>query len=483
MNRPTIIFVDEEQSVLIDLQNQLQEYCAIDPSRKDYAIAWAKSGQEALEILVNLQAEEREIPFIICDRLFLGTEKEELLVKLHEIAPQILKILLTGETNAKIVGNLINKAGIYRYIAKPWDSQELKAIVRETLECYQRQKQLAEHNQFLKDLNTTLERKAIERNVELTAANQKLEAKIVESSALAQKLHASEQKIRAIFEAMTDIVLIVDEKGNIEIAPTNPQYSEPVEDNPLDRTVERFLRHDNIQTWLEQIRQVVEEQKTLNFDYSLPIGDREIWFSASISPLPAGSAIWVARDISQRKHVEAALQEAKEAAEQANTAKSAFLANMSHELRTPLNAILGFAQLLVNDETISPDRREQLQIVKRSGEHLLTLINDVLEMAKIEAGRISLDVSDFDLYALLDSLEAMLQLKAKSKDLQLFFEIAPDVPQYVRTDQRKLRQALINLLGNALKFTKSGFIALRVKSAIDKKTKTPTSPHSPTSPI
>lgn len=467
MNTPTIIFIDEEQSVLIDLQSQLQEYCEINIYQGYYAIEWAKSGQEALEILGNLQEKEIEIPFIICDRILLGTEKKELLIQLHEIAPHILKILLTGETDAKIIGNLVNKAGIYRYIAKPWDSGELKAIVRETLEYYQQQKQLTEHNDLLQDLNTTLERKAIERTVELTTANQKLEEKIVESSALAQKLHASEQKIRAIFEAMTDIVLIVDEEGNIDIAPTNPQYSEAIDENPLDLTVERFLRHDNIQTWLEQIRRVVEEQETLNFDYSLPIGDREIWFSASISPLLAGSAIWVARDITQRKQTEAALQEAKEAAEQANIAKSAFLANMSHELRTPLNAILGFAQLLVNDDAISPDRREQLQIIKRSGEHLLTLINDVLEMAKIEAGRITLDDSDFDLYALLDSLEAMLQLKAKSKDIQLLFEIAPNVPQYVRTDPRKLRQALINLLGNALKFTQSGFVALRVKSAIE----------------
>ncbi|MGK7927654.1 MAG: response regulator, partial [Spirulina sp.] len=386
------------------------------------------------------------------------------LVKLHAIAPKILKILLTGETDAKIIGNLINKAGIYRYITKPWQPNELHSIVRETLKYYQQQKQLAEQNRFLEELNTTLERKAIERALELTTANQKLQEKIAESHALTQKLRASEQKIRAIFEAMTDIVLIVDEEGNIDIAPTNPCYSETIDGNPLDLTVERFLRHDNIQTWLERVRRVVREQETLNLDYSLPVGDRELWFSASISPLPEGAAIWVARDITQRKQAEAALKEAKEAAEQANIAKSAFLANMSHELRTPLNAILGFTQLLVNDETLPCDRREQLQIVKRSGEHLLTLINDILEMAKIEAGRVTLDRSDFDLYVLLDSLEAMLHFKAQSKHLQLFFEIAPDVPQYVRTDQRKLRQVLINLLGNALKFTESGCVRLRVSS-------------------
>ncbi|MBP0020981.1 MAG: response regulator [Cyanobacteria bacterium SBLK] len=487
MDKQTIICVDTERSILIALQEQLREELESHDARlpreegdknlppaERYAIELVETGEEALEILENLQAEGREIPFIICDRLLLGIQQEELLVKLHTIAPQILKILLTGETDAKIIGNLINKAGIFRYIAKPWQREELHGVIWETLEYHHQQKQLAEQNGFLQQLNTTLERKAIERALELTAANQKLEEKIAERNALTQKLRASEQKIRAIFEAMTDIVLIVDEMGNIDIAPTNPHYFEISLENPLELTVERFLRHENIQTWLERVRQVVREQETVNLDYSLPAGDRELWFSASISPLPERSAIWVARDITQRKQAEAALQEAKEAAEQANKAKSSFLANMSHELRTPLNAILGFAQLLVNDETISSDRREQLQIVKRSGEHLLTLINDVLEMAKIEAGRITLDESNFDLYALLDSLEAMLQFKAKSKNVRLFFEIAEDVPQYVRTDQRKLRQVLINLLGNALKFTESGFVRLSV---------TRQSPLTPQSPL
>jgi PAS domain S-box-containing protein len=465
MDKQTIICIDEERSILIALQKQLREaLCEILPEKECFEIELAESGEEALEILGDLQAKGEEIPFIICDRILFGKQREELLVKLHEIAPQVLKILLTGETDAKIIGNLINKAAIYRYIAKPWSAKELHGILRETLADYEDQKQLTEQNHFLQNLNATLERKAIERALELTATNQKLQDQIGERNILTEKLRASEQKIRAIFEAMTDIVLIVDEDGNIDIAPTNTRYFEIADKNPLECTVERFLRHDNIQTWLERVRQVVREQETLNLDYSLPVGDRELWFSASISPLPERSAIWVARDITQRKQAEAALQEAKEAAEHANTAKSAFLANMSHELRTPLNAILGFAQLLVNDKTIPSDRREQLQIVKRSGEHLLTLINDILEMSKIEAGRVTLDETDFDLYVLLDSLEAMLQFKATSKDLRLFFEIAEDVPQYVRTDQRKLRQVLINLLGNALKFTESGFVRLSVNN-------------------
>ncbi len=175
-------------------------------------------------------------------------------------------------------------------------------------------------------------------------------------------------------------------------------------------------------------------------------------------------------DITERKQGEAALLHAKElaedaarAAEAANQAKSVFLANMSHELRTPLNAILGFSELMYRDVTLTADQRENLETINRSGQHLLTLINDVLEMSKIEAGRTTLYEQSFDLYRLLAALESMFHLRAANKDLQLIFDCMPDVPQYVRSDESKLRQVLINLLSNAIKFTNEGGVTLRIK--------------------
>lgn len=191
---------------------------------------------------------------------------------------------------------------------------------------------------------------------------------------------------------------------------------------------------------------------------------------ASISKFQLGERqIYTAilRDISDRKAVEADLQRAKEAAESANRAKSQFLANMSHELRTPLNAILGFTQLMTRDASLSASQQEHLGIVSRSGEHLLELINDILTMSKIEAGLITLNENSFDLYWLLDSLEEMLRLRAESRGLQLNFEIDPQVSQYLNSDESKLRQVLINLLGNAIKFTEVGSVTLRVSSKID----------------
>jgi signal transduction histidine kinase/CheY-like chemotaxis protein len=158
------------------------------------------------------------------------------------------------------------------------------------------------------------------------------------------------------------------------------------------------------------------------------------------------------------------LKTAKDAAEVANKAKSTFLANMSHELRTPLNAILGFTQIMRRDQSATRSQLENLAIVNRSGEHLLALINDVLDMSKIEAGLIDLNPLSFDLYRLLDTTEEMLEFKAEAKGLQLLFERHPDTPQYIRTDERKLRQVLINLLNNALKFTTEGSVTLKVKS-------------------
>ncbi|RCJ20985.1 histidine kinase [Nostoc sp. ATCC 43529] len=159
---------------------------------------------------------------------------------------------------------------------------------------------------------------------------------------------------------------------------------------------------------------------------------------------------------------QAAVREAARSAA-ANLAKSEFLANMSHELRTPLNAILGFTQVMSRDYSLSGEHQQNLAIINRAGEHLLNLINDILEMSKIEAGRIRLNLSSFDLIHLLKNLEEILHLRAASKNLELVFEYAPDLPQYIETDENKLYQILLNLLGNAIKFTDTGRVTLRVK--------------------
>ncbi|HEY9599410.1 MAG TPA: PAS domain S-box protein, partial [Cyanophyceae cyanobacterium] len=164
------------------------------------------------------------------------------------------------------------------------------------------------------------------------------------------------------------------------------------------------------------------------------------------------------RELAAQNHT---LEKAKLEAEAANRAKSQFLSKMSHELRTPLNAILGFSQVMAHDDFLTTQQLDYLDIINRSGEHLLGLINDILSMSKIEAGQVTLNENCFNLYDLLNELEQMLQIKVNSKGLTLIFEHSPDLPPYIKTDESKLRQVLINLLGNAIKFTQTGSVTLR----------------------
>jgi signal transduction histidine kinase/CheY-like chemotaxis protein len=169
-------------------------------------------------------------------------------------------------------------------------------------------------------------------------------------------------------------------------------------------------------------------------------------------------------DITEKMRLQRELGERTRDAEAANRAKSIFLANMSHEIRTPMTAILGFSQLMRRDPAATPEQLKQLDVINRSGEHLLTIINDILEISKIEAGRTILNPTTFDLHALISDLETMFRIHTDAKKLHLIVEQG-EMPCYVVADEAKVRQVLSNLLGNAVKFTQIGGIALRVRTS------------------
>lgn len=174
-------------------------------------------------------------------------------------------------------------------------------------------------------------------------------------------------------------------------------------------------------------------------------------------------ALGTAAEITERKRMEQELITARVAAEDANHAKSQFLSSISHELRTPLNGVLGYAQILLRDQSTSAEQRHNLRAIESCGQHLLTLINDVLDLAKIESGKIELQETACNLHQLLENVSIMIRERADSKGLHYRLEIDNEVPPDIRVDEVKLRQILINLLGNAVKFTSQGSVTLRVQ--------------------
>jgi len=272
-------------------------------------------------------------------------------------------------------------------------------------------------------------------------------------------------------------VLITDTSGNISYV--NPWFSR-VTGYSFEEVLGKntsFLKsgkHDN--SYYKNLWDTISRGDIWQGEFLNKKKNGEIyWEQASISPVfdVQGNIInYVAikDDITEHKVIDTKLRQAKEEAERANASKSIFLANMSHEIRTPMNAILGFSQLLLRDSSISEQQREYLGIINRSGEHLLELINDILEMSKIEAGRINLNPNSFSLNEFVKDLRNLFRSKMDEKGLAFILENKDENLKFIVADENKLRQIFINIIGNALKFTDAGNIVWRINTVRIKET-------------
>jgi len=329
--RYAILCVDDDPELITALRAQLREGLG-----GSYLIDTAEDGDEAEEVFDELLADGYQIPVVIADYIMPRLKGDELLRRIHALSPECKTILLTGHATPEAVGNVVRYAGLYRYLAKPLDMQDLLLTVNEALSSYFQARKLVRFH----------------RNLE-----ERIEARTHE---LAQK--------------------------------------------------NRDLQHE----------------------------------------------------ISERKRVEADLLKARDAAQAANRSKGDFLAGISHDLRTPLNAILGYADLLDGSADVSR-QREYAAIISRGGKHLLALIDDLLDLSRGEAGKIRLKNQALSLRSLMEEVAALHTPVLEDKGLAFELSLAPSLPEVVMLDPMRLRQVLMNLLGNAIKFTEHGRIGLKLE--------------------
>ncbi|MGH7788102.1 MAG: PAS domain-containing protein, partial [Candidatus Binatia bacterium] len=283
-----------------------------------------------------------------------------------------------------------------------------------------------------------------------------------------EALRLSEQHFRSLIERGSDLISIVDGSGVVRYA--SPSHWSVLGRQPDDLVGRSAIEHVHPDDLEALARSAVRPlgDAPVEYRYRHAAGGWRVLESHmnNLDDDPAvGGMVVNSRDVTDRKRAEAELQRAKEAAEAASRVKSQFVANMSHEIRTPMNGILGMTELAL-DTQLDAEQREYLETVRASGEWLLTLLNDVLDFSKIEAGRVALDPTEFELRAMLAETLRILAPRAHSKGLALRSAIDDDVPALVVGDPDRLRQVLVNLIGNAIKFTAQGDVALHVSCAM-----------------
>ena len=305
-----------------------------------------------------------------------------------------------------------------------------------------------------------------ERDQALQAAHAALEGRVLERT---RELAKQKAFLNSLIDHNPVSTVVLDSAGAVQMC--NPAFESLLrcrQSDILGKRLQDFATNAGMRGEVQRILRTIKRGETFHAITSRVRSDGSVvdveMFSVPIIDEGAMASVLVLyQDVTERKQVEAALVSAKEAAETNSRAKSEFLANMSHEIRTPMNGIMGMTELVLDTE-LDAEQRNYLNLSKLSADSLLSLINDVLDYSKIEAGKLEIDAIDFNLGESLGDTMKTLSLRAHQKGLELAFEIEPSVPDALVGDPGRLRQIIVNLVGNGIKFTEQGEVVVHVKS-------------------
>jgi len=488
-----ILIVDDDPINLQVLDNYL--------SLSDYRVTQATSGSSALALLAEGYQPDLVVLDVMMPRM-TGYEVTKT-IRSDKTRDRLPIILLTAKSLIKdeVVG--LN-AGANDYLTKPVVKETLLARIDTQLmlrqESLERQQAQAERLQFATELEAK-NRELLVAQASLANYNRTLEEQVEERTAVLAESQRTLATLMSNLPGMAyrclnnrDWSTVFVSEGCQDLLGYLPEELSKVEDDGKIRFGDLIHSEDEERNW-QEIQDAIAQKRSFQVVYRLRLprldSTKWVWeqgeavFDASGKvQFVEGFIIDMSDRILTQQALEASNEElqgliaqleiaqtdlrvARDKSEAANSAKSSFLANMSHELRTPLNSIIGFTQLLERDRSLQPQQQERIRIINRSGEHLLALINNILDISKIEAGKITLNEKDFNLHALLDDVMSLFDLKTHRKGIQLLLEKEASVPQFIHADDGKIRQVLTNLIANGVKFTQQGQVKLSVRAGFD----------------